>query len=126
MFINYSNHPSDLWAEEQRSAAAEYGELVDEQFPRVPTELSAKEVERLAEAETERILAKLEHAKGTHAVMCQGEFSLTYAVVTLLRRRAAHVKVVCAVSDRVTRERYAEGKTIKEAEYEFRGFREYM
>lgn len=32
MFINFSNHPSKLWAEEERNAALQY----DLAFPQVP------------------------------------------------------------------------------------------
>ena len=29
MFINFSNHPSRLWAEEERNAALQYGTIED-------------------------------------------------------------------------------------------------
>lgn len=36
MFINFSNHPSKLWAEEERNAALQYGTIEDLVFPQVP------------------------------------------------------------------------------------------
>lgn len=36
MFINFSNHPSILWAEEERNAALKYGTIEDLAFPQVP------------------------------------------------------------------------------------------
>ena len=36
MFINFSNHPSRLWAEEERNAALQYGTIEDLAFPQVP------------------------------------------------------------------------------------------
>lgn len=29
MFINFSNHPSKLWAEEEKNAALQYGTIED-------------------------------------------------------------------------------------------------
>ena len=29
MFINFSNHPSKLWAEDERNAALQYGTIED-------------------------------------------------------------------------------------------------
>ena len=36
MFINFSNHPSKLWAEDERNAALQYGTIEDLAFPQVP------------------------------------------------------------------------------------------
>ena len=33
MFVNFSNHPSSLWSENQRKEAEKYGEIVDLKFP---------------------------------------------------------------------------------------------
>ena len=35
MFVNFSNHPSSLWSENQRKEAEKYGEIVDLKFPSV-------------------------------------------------------------------------------------------
>ena len=36
MFINFSNHPSKLWAEDEKNAALQYGTIEDLAFPQVP------------------------------------------------------------------------------------------
>ena len=36
MFINFSNHPSKLWAEDEKNAAFQYGTIEDLAFPQVP------------------------------------------------------------------------------------------
>ena len=38
MFINFSNHPSKLWAEDERNAALQYGTIEDLAFPQVPAQ----------------------------------------------------------------------------------------
>ena len=35
MFINFSNHPSKLWAEDERNAALQYGTIEDLAFRKV-------------------------------------------------------------------------------------------
>lgn len=49
MFINFSNHPSRLWAEEERNAALQYGTIEDLAFPQVPADMSSEGVCKLAE-----------------------------------------------------------------------------
>ncbi len=125
MLINYSNHPSARWTAEQIQAAqAAYGDIYDIPFPAVPVELGSGEVLQEAMTETERILKVLSTREDDHnAVMCQGEFTLTFAVTALLQK--AGVRVVCAVSDRVTRETVENGVPVKVSEFRFAGFRVY-
>ena len=58
MFINFSNHPSKLWAEDERNAALQYGTIEDLAFPQVPANMSTDGVRKLAEEYAEKILAK--------------------------------------------------------------------
>ena len=52
MFINYSNHPSAGWMDEQKNeASTAYGRIADVPFPAVPVEYTSDEVRQLAEAE---------------------------------------------------------------------------
>ena len=126
MFINYSNHPSEFWARAQGEAALTYGNIVDVPFPNVPVEYTSQDIMDMAKQELGRIFDVLgECGDMKHAVMCQGEFTLTFAVVSLLQQHRSDVSVVSAVSDRVVSEKYVAGKTVKEAEYVFCGFREY-
>ena len=68
MFVNFSNHPSSLWSENQRKEAEKYGEIVDLKFPSVNPDDSRDNLIRLAECYIQQIL-KFK----PQCVMCQGE-----------------------------------------------------
>lgn len=58
------------------------------------------------------------------AVMCQGEFTLTYAIVTRLKKNG--ITVFAACSRRETEEiRNADGSTQKKVLFSFERFREF-
>ena len=120
VLVNFSNHPSNLWSEKQRSAALSYAdEITDIPFPGVAPESGPDEIAELGDQYIEQILSL-----SAAAVMCQGEFSLSYYVVSQLEKRG----IVClaACSQRNVTERTTEdGRTVKEANFEFVRFREY-
>ena len=99
MFINFSNHPSKLWAEDERNAALQYGTIEDLAFPQVPANMSTDGVRKLAEEYAEKILAKK-----PDCVMCQGEFCLSWHVIARLKE--AGVRVAAACSERIVEEVY--------------------
>ena len=55
--------------------------------------------------------------------MCQGEFGLTYQLVSLLKEKG--IQVVYSCSERKTVEKKTENGTIKASEFCFVKFREY-
>ena len=118
MFINFSNHPSRLWAEEERNAALQYGTIEDLAFPQVPADMSSEGVCKLAEEYAEKILAKQ-----PDCVMCQGEFCLSWHVIDRLKE--AGVRVAAACSERIVEEVYGENGTEKRSVFRFVQFREY-
>lgn len=129
MFINYSNHPSASWAEEQSAAAKSYGKIYDVAFPEVSVTASEKEIEKLAEEQLERLQKIAEehgHDLNQTMIMCQGEFSLTYAVITRLKKKYPDCKVVCAISKREVTEEQKDGCNVKTVRFRFCGFREYI
>ncbi|MDO4383768.1 MAG: hypothetical protein Q4C18_04675 [Eubacteriales bacterium] len=97
IFINYSNHPSNRWNPEQRAAAEKYGRIVDMEFHKVSMDEDERDIEWEAYAEYCRIMAL--HPV---AVMCQGEFTLTYVLIQLLQQ--AGVTVLAACSERKVEE----------------------
>ena len=120
MFINYTNHPSVRWSEEQSAAANEYGIIHDLCFPQVNPELSEEELEILAEEE----LRKIQRLQ-PKAVLCQGEFTLCYRVIR--RLLAEGIPVMAACSARIVREQTEEdGTTRKVTEFRFVKFRRYQ
>ena len=44
MFLNFSNHASENWGEEQSAAAGKYGKIVDFPFPQVDSKASTEEI----------------------------------------------------------------------------------
>lgn len=117
-FVNYSNHPSSFWSQKQLETAQCYGDVIDMPFPDISPDLSEEDIEKLAGEEVKGILSQ-----NPSCVLCQGEFTFTYRIISQLK--ANHVKVVAACSERKAIEKVENGKTIKMAEFEFRGFREY-
>ena len=119
LFVNFTNHPSERWDEEQKKSALKYGEIVDIPFPAVAAMADETEVRDLAEEYVSKIMEK-----EPCAVLCQGEFCLAYHVINMLKERG--VTVLAACSERNVIERGAQGKEIKkEVIYLFRQFRKY-
>lgn len=119
MFINFSNHPSARWNKEQRQAANVFGDIRDIPFPAVSATAATDEIACLAERYVREILCL-----HPDCVMCQGEFSLTFAVVC--RLQIAGIRCVCACSERKVVEKLTpDGVIQKTSVFEFRQFREY-
>lgn len=118
-FINHTNHPSARWEESQRRMAESYGSICDIPFPVILPTLTSEEVVRLARDAAREIIARR-----PAAVLVQGEFTYTFALVTLLK--SAGVTVVSACSERHVSERENEhGERIRESRFVFCRFRAY-
>lgn len=119
IFVNHTNHPSARWSAEQKSAAQIYGEIKDMAFPAVSPSATAEEVHELAQRNAEKIL-ELEPS----AVLCQGEFNYTFAIVERLKNLG--VTVVAATSERIAVEEILpDGTTRQISTFRFVQFREY-
>ena len=120
MFINFTNHSSELWCGEQRKAAEKYGEIVDIPFPSVSPKYDSEKVNELAASYAELICGYK-----PHAVLVQGEMTLSYAVVSMLLRQG--ITALCATTERVSASRTGtNGETVKVSEFRFVRFREYF
>ena len=118
-FVNCSNHPSAEWSREQRMAAEQIGPLMDVPFPMVPGDASVELIRTMADELVDQIIRL--HPK---AVMCQGEFTLTFATVSRLQE--AGVVCVSASAVRNTVEKVLpDGTTSKQSIFKFAGFRPY-
>lgn len=121
IFINLSNHPYQKWCQDQRKAVDKLvpdAQIVDYPFPSVDSSLNEDQIIKLSEQMVTEIVA-LKPA----AVMCQGEFGLTFCLVTMLKRIG--IKTVYGCSERKTTERQTENGTEKVVTFAFVKFREY-
>ncbi|MDO5133444.1 MAG: hypothetical protein Q4D81_10760 [Eubacteriales bacterium] len=115
-FINFSNHPSALWEAAQVKAAEAYGTgIIDILFPQVDPAADEEDVSAVAEKKAAEILSL-----NPAAVMCQGEFGLSYSVIR--RLQDAGVPVLHACSERNV---HTVGDT-KTVRFEFVRFRKYQ
>ena len=119
-FINFTNHRLSVWSAEQVRQAREYGEIIDMPFPSISPCMSDEELLSLAESYTEQIISY-----EPSCVLCQGESVFATLMVTMLMKR--NIPVVAAASTRKVTETVTEdGKTIKNAVFEFECFRKYI
>lgn len=118
IFLNVSNHPLEVWSEEQRKAAQEYGILDEIPFPQVSPELPQTEFDSLIKSILSQILEKILGKNATVHIM--GEMTLTFALVK--RLQAAGIKCVASTTERSVKEN-ADGT--KESVFKFVRFREY-
>lgn len=118
-FINLSNHPSDRWEDKQKEAAQQWGTIVDYPFPAVDAQSSTQDIKELAKTIVIDILKK-----NPAAVMCQGEMTLTYQLVKLLKEQGITVLAACS-ERKISETILPDGTYEKKAIFQFVRFREY-
>ena len=119
-FVNVSNHKSEYWYTEQRQAAEHYGTIVDIPFPSIDSNADESDITVLVEDFYNKI-KKYELG----AVMVQGEFTFSYALIK--RLRAEGVTVLAACAEREVVEKYKpDGTVYKQSTFRFCRFREYI
>ena len=121
IFVNFSNHPSENWSNEQINAAKRIvsgGSIVDIAFPQVSGEADESEISRTADKYAKEIISL-----NPSAVMCQGEFGICLEVVTTLKNNG--IKVLYSCSERKTLETVIDNRTEKTSVFKFVRFREY-
>lgn len=118
-FINLSNHTSSKWSEKQLNAAKKLGDIIDMQFPDIDPEAAMEEIAAQAADYYNKI-----HKFQDPIVMVQGEFTFTYALVSLLRKNG--ILTVSACTKRMTKEQQQpDGTVVKTSIFEFVQFRQY-
>lgn len=120
IFVNFSNHLSDKWDERQRAEAEKYGTVVNIPFPNVPASYGEEEVSEMADEYTRQILSQ----GNVVAAMVQGEFTLSYAVITELKKEGIITLSACTERN-VTEKRGEDGSIVKESKFEFVRYRHY-
>ena len=119
MFINFSNHPSSMWGEEQLRVASEYGEIKDFSFPQIEPEASSDDISSLADEFYEK-LSSMIGRDSESVVHIMGEQNFTYALTTRLRN--AGITCLASTTVRDTKE-FPDGKKV--STFKFVRFREY-
>ena len=118
LFINFSNHPSSGWGEDQLLAAKALGEVVDIPFPMVKPDATPEEIDKLASECVESILNR---GNGRPLVVhVMGEMTLSHTVVMLLH---GYVNVSCVASTTERKVTEVDGKKV--SEFHFVQFRKY-
>lgn len=119
VFVNHTNHPFENWSDEQMEAARQYGEVIDVNFPAVEAGWDEAAVDSLARENARCILAMQ-----PSAVLVQGEFTYSYALIGYLLKAGADVLAAC--SERCTECFVNEQQeTIRRSVYKFVRFRSY-
>lgn len=129
MFINLSNHPTDQWDKQQKDAAEKMaGTIAMIPFPAVPADADEVEVSEMAEKYIKLVLDKEKESREMgeeFAVMCQGEFCLTFQIVSKLLSEG-----ICCVASCARREKEittnADGETIFLSRFRFVRLRRYV
>ena len=120
-FVNFSNHVSSKWGQDQLNAALKFGNVVDISFPMVNPAATKEDIQKLAEKSVVDILAA-----DPSTVMVQGEATLVYAVVQRLQSKGIPCIAACTRrrTDEEIQQLAAAGLT-REGMFAFMGFREY-
>ena len=119
MFLNVSNHPSNMWQQKQLDTAHEYGEIVDFGHPDIPTCATEDQIREIA-SKTVREIEEL----NPDVIFLAGEFTIAFMLVDELLSRG--FTVLAATSERITEEVMQEDGTLKKvSKFTFVQFREY-
>lgn len=117
-FVNLSNHPSDLWTQNQLEAARRYGEIKDIPFPVISPMADYEEIRSLAEYYVEEVVTLANRHHVTVHIM--GEMTFTFIVVSQLKEYG--IECVASTTERSV-ETSSDGKKV--SEFKFVRFREY-
>lgn len=123
MLLNLSNHPYEKWTDKQRrKALIKYTDIYDMSFPAVNPDEDENDIYELAVSYKDKCIKIFEEESfgSENAVHIMGEFTFTYALVTLLLKEG--IKCVASTTKRTVKE-LDDNK--REVTFEFVRFREY-
>lgn len=119
-FVNWSNHPSSSWSDEQYAAASALGEVVDIPFPNISPDFDIRVIDSLARRGVESISAAYPDRKGT-VIHVQGEMTFLYRALLLLEKEG--YRAVASTSERQVTFTPDGEKVVR---FDFSGFRDYF
>jgi hypothetical protein len=115
--INFSNHSSSQWSEEQKAG---WDQIIDIKFPNVPANIDDENFDELVAESLKKLDEYIEN--GNVYLMMQGEFSLCYSLYRILLDNPEYnrVKLVIPTSERRVVEKVKDDGTYeKVATFEF-------
>ncbi len=116
MLLNFSNHPSNKWSDNQIEVACQlYGSVTDWAFPQIEPQSTTQEVQQLAQNYCAQILEL-----APTAVHVMGEMTFTFALVHLLQ--TAGIVCIASTTNRNTIDNPDGSKTLQ---FNFCQFRNY-
>lgn len=118
IIINLSNHPSNMWSQEQKNAAVNYGDIVDIPFPCID-ESADEECIKEKVKEYYNIIKKYQENNEV-VVHLMGEMSFTFALVHKLLVQG--ITCLASTTQRMVQDE-ADGTKI--TKFVFKRFREY-
>jgi len=108
-----------MWSCEQTKAAINFGTIVDLAFPNITPSANEQEIQQIGDDFVSEIVSL-----SPAAVLCQGEFTLSYYVTHALKKIG--ITTLCACSERIVVDRCEEeGLLVKTSCFQFVKFREY-
>lgn len=124
IFINYSNHPTSKWSEDQLNAAKEMADrVVDEPFPQINPEATEFDVVDLAKSEINRLFQTYS-GYDEFVIHIAGEMTfVTYFVSQINKWWAANAICITSTTKRDVVENEDGSKTVK---FGFVRFRQYL
>jgi len=118
ILINLSNHPSDQWSTEQKTASKPYQEILDIPFPSIPEDADEEYISDLADEYCAKIQELTKDNTATVHIM--GEMTLTVALIQ--RLKSLGIECIASTSKRVVKETEPGHK---EVVFQFSRFRRY-
>ena len=120
MLLNLTNHPVNHWPDAQRAEAdRRWGEIIALPFPAVDPEAPICAVSAQA-----RDIVQEAAARQPDAVLCQGEMTMTMALVLYFQLEGIPTYAACSRRE-VTEQKTLDGSVRKVSCFRFVTFREY-
>lgn len=119
LFLNLTNHPSNLWCDKQLEAARTFGEIMDMPFPMIDETDNETYISALADEYFQKILELAKDKNVTVHLM--GELTFTFALLKRLQEYG--IPCVASTSKRIVKEESAGRKS--EVIFQFERFRRY-
>lgn len=118
ILINFSNHPSHLWLDEQLEAAKQYGEIIDMEFPIIDPKEDETYIKKLAKDYYNSICNKYQEFDITVHIM--GEVTFCFYLINMLK--ACNINCIASSTNRNVVE---SENGMKHVKFKFEQFRRY-